>query len=124
MSHSVLIVDDSAVIRRMLRSWLETHKEWHVCDEAENGQVAVEKARKLQPDVVILDYQMPVMNGIEAAQQIRTLAPKTAMLLFTMHKSQSLVQDAYAAGIRDVVIKSEGVADQLVTRLRDVCRQL
>ena len=62
MSHSILIVDDNNLVRRLLRGWLEQHSEWDICGEAENGQVAVERVEQLHPDIVILDLQMPVMN--------------------------------------------------------------
>jgi hypothetical protein len=70
MSHTILIVDDSSLIRHTLRSFIEQTNEWQVCGEAENGAVAIEKVKELHPDVVILDLQMPVMDGLEAAGQI------------------------------------------------------
>ena len=115
MSTTVLIVDDSPPIRRSLRAWLEQRGEWKVCGEAENGAVAVEKVKALSPDVVILDLSMPVMNGLEAAREIASVAPKTAMVLFTMHASEHLVKDAQNAGIKDVVSKSDGPANLLAS---------
>ena len=114
MSYSILIVDDSALIRRLLRTCIEQNTDWQICGEAENGRIAVEKVEELHPDVVILDFQMPVMNGLEAARQITSVAPKTAMVMFTMHISKQLMQDARAAGVKDVVSKSDGVAELLV----------
>ena len=78
-----------------------------MCGEAENGKVAVEKVIGLHPDIVILDLAMPVMNGFEAARQIRGTAPATAMLMFTMHNSRQFLKDAQAAGIKDVLSKSD-----------------
>jgi chemotaxis response regulator CheB len=78
VSTTVLIVDDSAEIRRSLRSWFEQRGDWRVCGEAENGAIAVERVKSLSPDVVILDLSMPVMNGLEAARKIGSIAPKTA----------------------------------------------
>ena len=115
MSTTVLIVDDSAEIRRSLRSWFEQRGDWRVCGEAENGAIAVERVKSLSPDVVILDLSMPVMNGLEAARKIGSIAPKTAMLLFTMHSSDHLVKDAQEVGIRDIISKSEGPATLLAT---------
>ena len=77
---------DSAVIRRLVRTTIEWSN-WNICGEAENGAVAVEKVKELCPDVVILDLQMPVMDGMAAARQIALIAPKTEMLMFTMHNS-------------------------------------
>ena len=124
MSYSILIVDDSAVIRHTLRSCLEQHSDWRVCGEAEDGRAAVEKVKELHPDGVILDLQMPVMDGLAAARQITVIAPKTAMVMFTMHSDGQLLKAARAVGIQDVVSKSEGVADHLLASLRNACHNL
>ena len=78
MSYRVLIVDDNATVRNLVRSSIERNREWEVCGEAENGRLAVEKVQQLHPDVVVLDLQMPVMNGLEAARQITRLVPNLA----------------------------------------------
>jgi len=121
LSHSILIVDDSALIRQSLRSCLEQDPDWRVCGEAEDGKVAVEKVKELRPDLVILDLQMPVMDGLAAAREISAVAPKTAMVMFTMHSDWRLLKAARAVGIRDVVSKSEGIADHLFASLRNAC---
>jgi two-component system response regulator NreC len=121
LSNTILIVDDSAVIRHTLRSCIEQQSGWKVCGEAENGKVAVQKVRELQPDFVILDFQMPVMNGLDAARQITTIAPETPIVMFTMHSSDQLLRDAKAAGIKEVFSKSDGVADHLLASLSDAC---
>ncbi len=110
MSTTVLIVDDSPPIRRSLRAWFERRDGWEVCGEAENGAVAVERVKALNPDIVILDLSMPVMNGLEAARKISSIAPKTAMVLFTMHASEHLTNDARSAGIKYVISKLDGAA--------------
>jgi DNA-binding NarL/FixJ family response regulator len=121
MSTTVLIADDSPPVRRSLRAWLEQRGELKVCGEAENGAVAVEKVKALNPDVVILDLSMPVMNGLEAARAIASIAPKTAMVLFTMHASEHLMKDAQNAGIKDVISKSDGPA-KLLTSLENIVK--
>lgn len=121
MSHTILIVDDNALLRRLLRTCLEQDGEWRVCGEAENGKEAVEKVQELKPDVVLLDLLMPVMNGLEAARRIKVLAPDTAMLMFTMYSSPQLLQQAQAAGIRDVVSKTDQLVDCLLPVLRQTC---
>jgi DNA-binding NarL/FixJ family response regulator len=115
MSTSILIVDDSAAIRRSLRAWFEQPGGWEICGEAENGAAAIEQVKVLNPDVVILDLSMPVMNGLEAARKITSIAPKTAIILFTMHASQYLAKDARNAGVRDVVSKLDGAASLLAS---------
>jgi len=118
VSQSILIVDDNTLIRRLLRGWLEQHSEWEVCGEAENGQIAVESVRQLHPDIVILDLQMPVMNGLEAARQIHQFAPGTAMIMFTVYNSDQLQKAARANGVKDVVSKSDLLGEHLLTALR------
>jgi DNA-binding NarL/FixJ family response regulator len=118
VSNSILIVDDSPVVRHAFRAFIERIKDWRVCGEAENGKIAVEKVKKLHPDVVILDLQMPVMDGLEAAGQINQLAPNTTMLMFTMHNSEQLLKFAPAVGIREVISKSDRLAEQLLASLK------
>jgi DNA-binding NarL/FixJ family response regulator len=116
----ILIVDDSSVIRLLVRRCIEANTAWNICGEAENGKIAVEKVIQLHPDIVILDLQMPVMDGLEAARQITKIAPNTVLLMFTMHKSEQLVRAAKAAGIRDVVSKSDSVTEHLLASLRNM----
>ena len=93
---------------------------WKVCGEAENGKLAVERVKELNPDIVTLDFQMPIMNGLEAARQIYRLSPNTAMPMFTMYSSNQLLHEAQAAGIREVVSKSNGGAEHLLASLRSI----
>jgi DNA-binding NarL/FixJ family response regulator len=122
MSTTVLIVDDSLPIRRSLRTWFARREGWEVCGEAENGAVAVEQVKALNPDVVILDLSMPVMNGLDAARKIASIAPKTAMVLFTMHASEFLEQDAQRAGIKAVISKLDGPAT-LIASVESITRK-
>jgi DNA-binding NarL/FixJ family response regulator len=118
MSHSILLVDDNTLVRRLLRSWLEKHEEWNICGEAENGEIAVEKVKELHPDIVILDLQMPVMNGLEASREIKRLLPHTALIIFTAHASYQLVKEARAYGVADVISKSDLLGGHLLAALR------
>jgi two-component system, NarL family, nitrate/nitrite response regulator NarL len=86
MRSSILIVDDHVAARTAIRYLLNQH-DMQVCGEAENGKEAIEKVTELRPDLVVLDINMPVMDGIEAAYQIRRIAPSTKILFFTIHDS-------------------------------------
>ncbi len=124
MSYQILIVDDSALIRRSIRSVIEGQSDWRVCGEAENGEIAVQKVSELNPTLVILDFQMPVMNGIEAARQISRIFPTLPMLMFTMHRSEQLEPLAKAVGIRRVVSKSSGMLDDLVSSITSLLQEV
>jgi DNA-binding NarL/FixJ family response regulator len=103
----ILIVDDSAVIREVLRELLELQNGWEVCGEAANGREGIEKAQLLRPDVIVLDLSMPVMNGIEAARELTRLLPSVPLVMWTDFETASLTQKARSAGVRTVVSKSE-----------------
>lgn len=106
MATNILVVDDNPAIRHSLRSRIEDETDWKVC-EAENGKVAVDMVQTFCPDVIILDLSMPVMNGLDAAREISEIAPKAHILLFTLHSSTQLLEDARNAGVNDVLSKSE-----------------
>lgn len=108
---SILIADDHAVVRRGLRALLETQPAWKVVSEATNGYDAVEKATALQPDVAILDVGMPRLNGMDAAALIFKAAPKTRILILTMHSAEDLIRQTLAAGASGFVLKSDAEKD-------------
>lgn len=103
----ILVADDHQVVRAGLRALLESKAGWQVCAEAANGREAVEKASGLQPDVVVLDIGMPLLNGVEAARQIRKVSPNTEILILTMHDSEHLVQGVLEAGARGYILKDD-----------------
>lgn len=109
----ILIADDHDLMRRGLRDILAVRPGWAICAEAHTGTEAVAKAKSLKPDVAILDLSMPELNGLEAAQQIRAVAPKTEMLVLSMHYSDQLVRDIVDAGIRGYMMKSDADKDLL-----------
>jgi CheY-like chemotaxis protein len=109
MGVRILIVDDDASIRRLLRRLLEEHCDWEVCGEGVNGEDAVQKTAQLSPDVVILDLAMPQMNGLRAASEIAEQYPSVQMLLLTVQElSPELSKAARLAGFRGAVSKSTG----------------
>lgn len=103
----ILIADDHEVVRSGLRTILESHEGWEVVAEAENGKDAVSKALASKPDVAIIDYSLPVINGIEATRQIRARLPEAEILIFTMHDSDILVGELLQAGARAYLLKSD-----------------
>jgi DNA-binding NarL/FixJ family response regulator len=102
-----LIVDDSDLVRQGLRTVLQANPEWEVSAEAANGSDAVERFKESHPNVVILDFQMPGINGIETARRMMEIAPAVPIILFTQHASAELEKHALEAGIRKVVSKTD-----------------
>src|SRR5262245_20683813 len=121
MTLRILIVDDHAVVRRGVRALLETQSQWEVAGEATTGREAVDLARRLQPDIVVMDLSLPELNGLDAARQILKESTGTGGLVLTMHHSEELARNALQAGARGYVLKSD--ADQnliaAVESLRD-----
>jgi DNA-binding NarL/FixJ family response regulator len=108
MSDRILLVDDHEVILEGIRTLVErSGRDWEICGLARNGQEGVEMARALKPDVVVLDISMPVMNGIEAAKAMVQENRQAKILLFTMHDSIHVEEDAREAGARGFVVKSQ-----------------
>ena len=103
----ILIADDHELIREGLRTRIEKQPGWKVSGEASNGREAVEMARKLKPNVVVLDISMPELNGIEAARQIRKTCLQTEVLILTMQESEGLVRDVLGAGARGFILKTD-----------------
>jgi DNA-binding NarL/FixJ family response regulator len=98
MKARIVLADDHEIVRKGIRSLLDGQFSWEVCGEAENGREAVNKVKELQPDLVVLDLSMPVMNGIEAAREIRQIAPKIKIIIFSMHDSERIAEEAKRAG--------------------------
>ena len=108
------------VIRCLIRFCIEQRTDWQVCGEAENGEVAIGKVAELNPDPVILDLQMPVMNGLDAAREIGRKAPNIPMLMLTMNYSEQLLKAAEAVGIKDVCSKIDGLPDHLIAAIQKI----
>ncbi len=103
----ILIADDHDVARVGLRALVESQKDWTVCGEAETGCEAVELALRLRPDVILLDFSMPGLNGLEATRQIHGTLPGTEILIVTMHDSELLAQELRKAGARGFLLKTD-----------------
>jgi len=111
MTAKLLVADDHAIVRRGLHALLEAQAGWQVCAEAENGQAAVDLATEHRPDVVILDYSLPGLNGLEATRHIRLTSPGTEVLIYTMHNNEDVIRDVLRAGARGYLLKTEDDAE-------------
>jgi DNA-binding NarL/FixJ family response regulator len=113
----ILLADDHEVVRHGVRTLIEKEAGWEVCGEAGDGREAVLLAKKLEPDVVVLDMGMPELNGLEAARQIKRARPKTELLIFTGEESEQLIHEIFAAGVRSYILKSD-LGAHLVSAIR------
>jgi DNA-binding NarL/FixJ family response regulator len=109
----ILVADDHDVVRQGVRMILEPRAEWQVCGEAVNGRQAVQMAKELKPDAIIMDIAMPEMTGIEATREISKLNLGCKVLIFTMHDSTTLPEYVRAAGASGYVLKSRASRDLL-----------
>lgn len=117
----LLLADDHEFVRRGIRGLLQTQCGWKVVGEAVNGREAVNKAKTLKPDVVIMDISMPELDGLKATRQIRQAAPSTELVILTMHESDQLVRRVLEAGARGYVLKSD-LATFLVKAVKNVSK--
>jgi DNA-binding NarL/FixJ family response regulator len=115
----IVVADDHELVRRGIRDLLQVQRGWKVVGEAANGCEAVEKVKKLRPDIAILDITMPKMDGLETTRQIRELAAKTRVLVLTMHESDQMVRRVLDAGAQGYVLKSD-MAMQLIEAVKDL----
>ncbi|PYX39594.1 MAG: hypothetical protein DMG73_03540 [Acidobacteria bacterium] len=120
MPAQILIVDDNENVRRGLRRLLAESPDWEVCGEAVNGLDAIDKSRQLKPDLILMDFFMPNMDGLEATRKITQTSPHPAILMLTMYMSRQLADEARRAGARGAMHKDEisRVVDALQALLR------
>jgi len=114
----ILIADDSPPVRCGLRSLLGMNSDWQVCGEAVDGADAVEKAHELAPDLILMDFSMPQMDGVQAAREIAKSGTDIQILLFTLNLSRQLMELARNAGLRGAISKSE------ISKLPDAIKAL
>lgn len=115
----ILLADDHAVVREGLKRLIDAEADMHVVGEASDGAEAIEKAVKLSPDVAVVDVSMGVVNGAEAARQIRTLCPATRILALTVHEDTSYLRELLDAGAAGYMLK-RAAADELIRAIRAV----
>ena len=113
----ILIADDHDVVRAGLRSVLESHAGWQIVAEAADGREAIEKAIATKPDVAVVDFSLPLVNGVDVTRQIRLRVPRVEVLVFTVHDSEALVAHALQAGARAFLLKSEA-QDHLIAAVQ------
>ena len=115
----VLLVDDGADIRQALCSLLSAHIDFEIVCESVNGSAAISKAAELQPDVILLDINLPDMNGLEVAKRMKTVSPSAEILLLSEHDLFPMVQEGLRAGARGYLLKSDA-PHELATAIRQV----
>jgi DNA-binding NarL/FixJ family response regulator len=112
--YRILVADDHDLMRRGIKTLLESHAGWEVCGEARTGREAIEKAEELKPDIIILDISMPDLNGVEAARRIRKTSASTEILILSMHYSDQLIHEIVDAGVRGYIVKSDSDRDLII----------
>lgn len=117
----LLLVDDHEVVRRGVRSLLLERSGCEICGEAIDGQDAVEKARELKPDLIVMDVSMPRLNGLEATRRIHSFLPMCEVLILSQHESPEMARQALKAGARGYVVKSS-ISKDLISALSKVAR--
>src|ERR1041385_8650877 len=118
---TVLLADDHTVVRQGIRALLEAEEDMNVAGEAENGRQAVQMAKRLQPDVVVMDIAMPSLNGLEATRQISRESPKSRVLILSSYSDDEYVQQLTDAGASGYLVKQTAAQD-LVTAIREAKR--
>jgi DNA-binding NarL/FixJ family response regulator len=104
---SILVADDHEVVRSGLRALLNEREDWQVVAEAADGKAAVARAVATAPDVAIVDYSLPLLNGIEVTRLIRQRSKGTEVIIFTMHDNHNLMRDLLQAGALGYLLKSD-----------------
>ena len=111
----ILVVDDYEPFRRFVCSTVGQRPDLQVVGEASDGLEAVQKAVELQPDLILLDIELPTLNGIEAARQIRELVPASKIIFLSLESSLDVVQEALSFGASGYVLNARAVSDLLAT---------
>ena len=116
---SVLVVDDNPVIRQIVCELFTRDGDFEVCGQAENGQEAVEKARRLRPALIVTDLAMPLMDGLEETRILKELMTGVPVIIYTAHSDPFVDKEALSAGASAVISKSDAVA-VLVGKAREL----
>jgi len=119
MAKTILVVDDSAYVRQALCELFQREADFEICGEAENGKEAIAKALELHPDLIVLDLSMPIMNGLDAARELKQLMPTVRLIMYSSFGDAFAEQQARVIGISEVVSKSQPAAI-LVSKARSL----
>ena|SRR2546423_9209180 len=103
----ILLVDDHAGLRQSIRGLFECRQDFEVCGEAEDGMEAITKSAELQPDVVVMNVSMPIMNGFDAARQLKVISPHSGVVILSSDKDEALLREAKNVGAICYVLKAE-----------------
>jgi two-component system, NarL family, invasion response regulator UvrY len=117
----ILVVDDNPAVRHYLRAILEQQNSWQVCSEARTGEEALRRVQDSTPDLILLDFQMPDLNGLDVAREIHRAWPAMPILMVTVHMSNQLAAAARAIGVRGICAKSDvgSITEAVQTLLQD-----
>jgi DNA-binding NarL/FixJ family response regulator len=110
MVKSVLIADDNAFVRQRLAELFSQEPDFEVCAVAEDGRMAIDEAQELRPDLILLDFSMPIMNGLDAARALKRLMPEVPIVMFSIYSASFTEKEARSAGISALVSKFEDMA--------------
>lgn len=119
MRIKVLLADDHTILRDGIRSLIEDEPDMEVIGEAEDGITVIKLAETLQPDVILMDIAMPLLNGLEATRQIRKNNPRAKILILTMHENEEYIRQVLAAGAMGYILK-DAAARELLGAIRAV----
>jgi len=119
MAKTILVVDDSAYVRQALCELFQREADFEICGEAENGKEAIAKALELHPDLIVLDLSMPIMNGLDAARELKQLMPTVPLIMYSSFGDAFAEHQARVIGISEVVSKSQPAAI-LVSKARSL----
>lgn len=119
MANRILIADDHDIIREGIKNILRSHSMYQIIGEANNGEDALEKVRKLKPNILLLDISMPKISGLDIISQIKNISPKTKVIIITVHTAHAYIMKALKAGVRGYLVKGNA-AEDLLPALRKV----
>jgi len=119
---SVLVVDDSQIVRSALCELFTQESDFDVCGEAENGREGIDKAKRLHPDLIIMDMSMPLMNGLDAARVLKGIMPTVPIIMYSNFSDVFMAKEAVSVGIAALVSKAESIST-LIARARMLVRR-